>query len=143
MFRTNWKKWSLVAALSAALLPVATFAKTHGATAPAKQPVVTKTSTADSTTHKKKLAHHTAPAKKLVHKATPSKKLTSNLPASKKLASISTAPKKLTSKHIVTKKLTTKKVAPKKLTTKTAHQPTKTLTHKKIALSAKGKTVKA
>jgi hypothetical protein len=133
MFRTNWKKWSLVAALSAALLPVATFAKTHRAPAPAKQPVVTKTSTAASTTDKKKLAHHTAPAKKLVHKSTPSKKLTSK----------STAPKKFASKHVVTKRLTTKNVAPKKLTAKTAHQPTKTLTHKKIALSAKGKTVKA
>lgn len=133
MFRTNWKKWTLAAVLSAALLPAATFAKAHGVTVLAKQPTVTKTSATESQ-QKKKLTHKTAPAKKLLHRATPSKKLVSKSHPTKKLSAKKVAPAKLTHKTTA---------APKKLTSKTAHQSTKLSAHKKIQLNAKGKTVKA
>ena len=133
MFRTNWKKWAFTAIVSAALLPAATFAKSHHASTIDKQPATAKTSTTEAKHGKKKLAHRSAPAKKLVHKTTPSKKLVAKTHATKKL----------TSKKVSPHKLTSKKVAPTKLTSKTSHRTTKLSTHKKILLNAKGKTVKA
>jgi hypothetical protein len=122
MFRTNWKKWALTAVLSAALLPAATFAKTHSANLNAKQPVAAKTSTTASK-DKRKLAQKTAPSRELVHRAT--------------------ASKKLVGKTHATQKRTIQKVGPAKLKRANAHQPRKLSTHRKIAPRAKGRTINA